>query len=304
MTLPVLYRPAVTPPLAGWALELDGWGAGGIGLSPTVDANGTCWWITSVEGWRDRPAMRVASTPRQADHGSYDAPSYLDSRIITVGGVAEATTESLAYLSADIMASVCSDPAVLYPLVVTEPGRPDRRCNVRLNDATKVGSAYGASSTVFDWSLQLRAPDPRRYAATDTVATLTLPIGAGTGLTLPITVPFTLPTTVAANRATIVNDGTFATRPVVTFYGPVTDPVIANLTTGRNLAFDLDLLAGETLAVDFDARSVILNGTVSRTYAIVPGSAWWELAPGSNDVQYAAGAGTGPAVLTYASAWI
>lgn len=296
-TLVGTYRPGTLPTTSVY-VELDGWAA------TALDGYGTEWWLTKVEGWRDRPAMRVASTPRQADHGSYDAPSYLDSRIVTVEGTAIATSEANAYLSADIVASVCADPSALYPLVVAEPGRPIRRAMVRLNDATKVSSPYGIDSTAFDWSLQLRAPDPRRYAATDTVTTLTLPIGAGTGLTLPITVPITLPTTVAANRATVVNDGTFATRPVVTFYGPVTDPVIANMTAGLNLAFDLDLLAGETLAVDFDARSVILNRTVSRAYAIVPGSAWWELAPGNTDVQYAAGAGTGPAILTYASAWI
>lgn len=304
MTLPAIYRPGtLTAPLTGWAVTLDGWAAGGT-YTGTVDNNATEWWITKCDGWRDRPAMRVASTDRQADHGSFDAPSYLASRVITVEGVAVCTSEAVAYLSADIMASVCSDPAVLYPLVVTEPGRPDRRANVRLNDATKVGEPYGAGNVAFDWSLQLRAPDPRRYADDETAITLTLPTGAGTGLTLPVTLPFTIPSGVATNVATAVNDGTFPTRPVVTFTGPVTDPAIANLTTGRTLAFTYDLAAGESLTVDFDARSVLLNGEVSRAYAIDYGSAWWDLQPGNNDVQYAAGGGTGQATITYRSAWI
>ncbi len=303
MTLPVAYRPAVTAPLVGWAVELDGWGAGGFG-TPTLDANSTEWWVTKVEGWRDRPPMRVSSTARQADHGSFDAPSYLDSRIITIEGVAICTSEVNAYLSADIMASVCSDFTGLYPLVVTEPGRPDRRAYVRINDATKVSEPYGASSVAFDWSLQLRAPDPRRYADAETDITLTLPTGAGTGLIPPLTPPLTLPSGVATNVATAVNAGTIATRPVVTFVGPVTNPAIANITQGRTLSFLLDIAAGDSLTVDFDQKSVLLNGEVSRAWAIEPGSAWFDLGPGNNDIQYQADAGTGQATIVYSSAWI
>lgn len=303
MTLPAIYRPTPGVPLTGWAVTLDGWAAGGT-FTGSVDANGTAWWITGVKGWRDRPAPRTADTDRQADHGSFDAPSYLPARIISVEGFAEATTETLGYLSADIMASVCSDTAVLYPLVVTEPGRPNRRCNVRLSAETLVGEPYGASNGTFDWSLQLRAPDPRRYADAETDIVLTLPTGAGTGLIPPLTPPILIPSGVATNVATAVNDGTFATRPVVSFFGPVTNPAIANLTTARTLAFNLDILAGDTVTVDFDAKSVLLNGEVSRAYAIAPGSAWFDLQPGNNDIQYAASAGTGQATITYRSAWI
>lgn len=303
MALPAIYRPAVTAALTGWAVQLDGWGAGGTG-TPTIDANGTEWWCTKVEGWRDRPGMRVSSTARQADHGSFDAPSYLDSRVITVEGTAIATSEANGYLSADIVASICSDFTLLYPLVVTAPGRPDRRAYVRVNDATKVSEAYGAGNVAFDWSLQLRAPDPRRYADAETDIVLTLPTGGGTGLTPPLTPPITLPSGVATNAATAVNDGTIATRPTVTFIGPVTNPAIANITQGRTLSFLLDIAAGDSLTVDFDQKSVLLNGSVSRAWAIEPGSAWFDLGPGNNDIQYQADAGTGQATIVYRSSWI
>jgi hypothetical protein len=295
---PSTYRPGIGTTLSGWSVELDGWSAG------AMDANLTEWWITAVEGWRDRPAMRVSSQARQADHGSFDAPSYLDSRIITIEGTAVCPDEDTAYLSADIMASVCQDPAVLYPLVVIEPGRPVRRANVRLNAGTKVGEPYGAGAVAFDWSLLLRAPDPRRYADTETAVTLTLPSGADAGLQIPFTVPFYIPDSgVSTNRATVINEGTFATRPVVTFVGPVGSPAIVNLTQGKTLAFDISITSGQTLVVDFASRSVLLDGTVSRAYTIAYGSAWWDLAPGSNDVQYA-GVGSGTALLTYRSSWL
>lgn len=289
------YRPA-TFPLTDIYLEVDGWAA------PALDDNGTTWVVQSVEGWNGTPETRTAGSDRQADHGSFDAPAYYGSRVITAEGFAVSPTRDLSMLAQDVMASVCGDMTRLTALIVVEPGRPARRCHVRLNAATKVAPVYGGYA--FDWSLQLKAPDPRRYADAETVITLTLPTGAGTGLTVPFTVPFSIPSSVATNAAAAVNDGTFSTRPVVTFYGPVVNPAIANLTQGRTLAFDYTVNAGETLTVDFDARSVLLNGDVSRAYAISPGSAWWEIQPGINDLQYQAGGGTGQATVTYRGAWL
>lgn len=297
LPLSATYRPPVSSYLTGWHASLDDWAAGGL------DAAGVEWWLTDAPGWRDRPAPRNSGTDRPQDHGQFDAPSYLQARIITLEGTAVAPTAEAQYLAADIISSVCADPAVLYPLVVTEPGRPARRCMVRLNDATKVSAPYG-DGTVFDWNVQLKAPDPRRYADDLTSVPLSLPASSGVGITLPVTLPFPIPTSGSSTgTATVVNAGTLATPPVVTFVGPLIDPRVANITTGRTLGLTITLDAGQTLIVDMAARTVLLGGTVSRAYTITPGSAWWDLPPGSSDLVLTGGGGAGTATVTFRSAW-
>lgn len=289
------YRPAAVN-LDGVTVTVDDWTAG------CTDAQGTDWSLTTLDGWWGTPQRRVGLAARQFDHGSFDAPAFLEPRTLTVEGVAVSTSRAAHLLARDIVACVAGlDAAVLYPLVVSESGYLDRQCMVRQSGEVKVADV---TDTVCRWSMVLVAPDPRRYAADEMVVTLTLPVGAGVGLIPPVTPPFSIPSGSATNRATVVNDGTFPTRPTVVFTGPVTNPAVANLTTSRTLAFDLTVASGESLVVDFDARSVLLNGEVSRAYAITPGSAWFDLQPGANDVQYAAAAGTGTAVLTYRSAWL
>lgn len=290
------YRPLTTT-AGDVSVELDGWAA------PAFDDYGTLWCVENMTGWNGTPDVRTAGQDRQADHGSFDAPAFYGSRVITIDGWSQSDSREANMRAQDIMASVGGqDLTGLLPLVVTEPGRPIRRCMVRLNAPTKVDPRYGGLA--FDWSLQLKAPDPFRYADAETLVTLTLPSGADAGLSLPFTVPFIIPMSgVGENRATVVNAGTFATRPTVVFQGPVTDPAIVNLTQGKTLAFNVTITSGQTLVVDFANRSVLLDGTVSRAYTIAYGSAWWDLQPGSNDVQYA-GVGSGTALLTYRSSWL
>jgi hypothetical protein len=295
MTLPALYRPTTAATTVDY-IALDGWTASGL------DAQGTEWWLSALDGWNGTPDLRLSGVDRPQDHGQFDGPSYLGSRIITAAGTAISPDRATALLARDIMSSVCSDPSQLYTLQVAEPGRPTRRCLVRLNAATKVSEVNEAG---FDWQLQLRAPDPRRYDDTETLITLTPPTGAVGGITVPLTTPFTISTSgLSTSSATATNAGTIATRPVITLYGPLVDPVIANLTAMRTLSFTLTLASGDYLEVDFDRRTVLLNGTASRTSALTSTAAWWELAPGGNDLAFTAGGGAGTAEIRFRSSWL
>lgn len=294
VTVATEYRP-IPVTVEDLSVALDDWTGG------ATDSQGTMWRVTNFEGWWSSPKPRLALSNRGADHGAFDAPAYFEPRVMTLEGVAVSPNRATHLLARDIVVSVCADPAVLYPLVVTEPDRPIRRCLVRQSAEVKVADV---SDRVCRWSMVLVAPDPFRYANAETAVTLTLPSGADAGLSLPFTVPFIIPMSgVGENRATVVNAGTFATRPTVVFQGPVTDPAIVNLTQGKTLAFNVTITSGQTLVVDFANRSVLLDGTVSRAYTIAYGSAWWDLQPGSNDIQYA-GVGSGTALLTYRSSWL
>jgi hypothetical protein len=296
VTLPAVYRPGFTP-LTGLTLTLDGW------TGPGTDTNGAEWWLSRFDGWYGTPGVRLGTADRPQDHGLFDGPSYYGGRVITAQGTTIAPDQATALLCCDILSSLCSDPSQTYTLQVTEPGRPTRRCQVRLNADIKVSDIY---YNAFDWQIALLAPDPRRYADSLTQFTLIPPASGGPGgFTFPIVFPLVIPTSgVSSSTWTATNNGTIATRPVVTMVGPLVDPQIANLTTGRTLAMTITLASTDTLVVDFDKRSITLNGTASRTSALVAGAAWWDLPPGQNLISLAAGGGAGTATVAFRSAWI
>lgn len=296
MTLPVRYRPSTSPTLAPQFMTLDSWSA------PAVDGYGVEWWLSELDGWYGTPDLRLGGSDRPLDHGQFDAPSYLSSRVITATGAALAPDVTTALQASDILSSLCWDPSQLYVLQVTEPSGQVRRAQVRLNSATKVSDLVG---NTFEWQLQLKAPDPRRYDDTLTSVTLTAPTGAVGGISAPLTVPFSISTSGAlSNSATVTNVGTIATRPVVTFAGPLVDPQLANVTAGRSLSFTITLAGGDLLVVDFDKRTVLLNGTASRSGTLTAAAAWWDLAPGGSDLTFTAGGGGGTATVTFRSAWL
>lgn len=142
------------------------------------------------------------------------------------------------------------------------------------------------------------AEDPLIYSRTLRAQTLDPAATGGGGLSSPMTSPLTSTASVAG-QALFLNDGTADTWPVLRVYGPATDPVITNATTGGVLAFTYTLGAGEFLEVRTNPRRrrILLNGTTSRWSArnFAGSTAWWPLVPGSNDLRigfatYSAGA--------------
>lgn len=296
MGVPNYYRPTFTP-AGDQYVQLDGWAA------PASDADGTAWIATEVTGWTAVTAVRLSQLERPRRHGVFDGPNFYGPRIVVVAGTTLAQTRALAIKAQDIMASVAAwDSESLFPLVVTEPGQTPRQCMVRLAAETKVSPVYGGLA--FDWNLSLTAPDPRRYDTTDTVVDLMLPAANPGGLILPTGVPLTAPLTGAVvNETTLVNNGTANMAPTVTFFGPLTNPAISNNTSGYTLSLAYTLLAGDSLVVDFEARTAMLNGTASRTYALDTSATWWDILPGANDIVFTGAAGTGYAEVRYRSAW-
>lgn len=106
----------------------------------------------------------------------------------------------------------------------------------------------------------------------------------------------------------IDNAGDAETPPRLRVTGPITNPIIDNVTTGKEIRLIYTLAEGETLDIETrpDAVDVILNGSVSRYSALdFLNSDVWELAPGVNDVRLRAASLSNPAALTvsWRDAW-
>ena len=103
----------------------------------------------------------------------------------------------------------------------------------------------------------------------------------------------------------VSNEGNFTANPTFTFAGPVTNPRVDNLTHDQSLSFTTTVADGDTLVVDTEQRTVLLNGTASRYSTLDFGSDWIEFQPGINEIRYqAATTTTTTMTTTWRSAWV
>lgn len=142
------------------------------------------------------------------------------------------------------------------------------------------------------------ATDPYRYAF-DESSVLIPRANRDGGLLVPAEEPFVFGTTGDSGLRTATNQGIYPTWPTLEISGPVTNPIVENVTTGTRLRFVIELEEADTLTV-FTAprrRAVFLNGTADRYSTKTPTSSFFALEPGPNVLRYSAsGASPGSTV--------
>ncbi|MFN2494683.1 MAG: phage tail protein [Pseudonocardiaceae bacterium] len=273
---------------------VDGWSGN------TLDGEDVEWWVTSEKGWSSSPPLRLELANRPQRDGTFDAPSFRGARVITIEGTAIAPDPDTRERAKDRLAAVLADGSSLTELTVQERALA-RRALVRLSAETKIADA---TPYTFDWSLQLTAPDPIRYGVAQHTALCGLP-QPGVGIEFPIVRwPLDFGTPSGGSMA-LGNAGTVTTWPIWTITGPCNQPVIRHASSGRSLGFGLSLHDGDVLVVDVAARTV-QQGGASRRAALLPGSTWFGLPPGTTGVEFDALRTDTPAVLSAAwrDAWI
>lgn len=251
------------------------------------------------------PELRTSDTPRPQDHGLFWGNDYFGKRVITLEVTILADTAEDATALMDALAAVWQPPApadtdAVVPLTVDLPGQVARTLDGRPRRA-----AYDLDdleSGVITATLQYDVADPRLYS-TETVVS-TAAATSGGGRTYDRVYPLVYAAGGTGGTLLVVNEGNFPSRPLLRILGPSTTPRIENVTAGRFLAADLTVAAGEFLDFDLDAHTVMLGGTASRYGSLVPGSTWWELAPGNNSIKFIAADSQGTLQLTYRSAWL
>lgn len=276
-----------------WQCELNG----------LLLGEGTPYGVLSLDGLDDLPEVRSFDDPRAGDHGAYRGTDLAGVRVVTVE-LDIVATPTVAFSDAvNALQAATVVQSAETPFAWQRPGRPKQQVFARprrraLPDDLAFQMGFGRAT------VQLLATDPRVYAQAISTGQTGLPSAAG-GRTYPRTYPLTYGAVSSANSILAVNAGNFAALPVLLITGPVDTPTVLHTTSGRFLKFALQLTAGDTLTVDLDAKSVLLNGTASRRTALTADSSWWELAPGDNTVQYTAAATTASTLtVTWRSAWL
>lgn len=125
----------------------------------------------------------------------------------------------------------------------------------------------------FDTVVPLRAADPFWYDPAGVSISFGVG-GGGTGFVVPTPVPSFIGASTLDQLFPIHYDGTYKDYPIIKIYGPITDPVITNLTTDRVISFaGITIEAGDWYTVDlrYGRKRVYRNGveTDIRTHEAI-----------------------------------
>lgn len=276
-----------------------------IQIGALVLGPNTNYIVQSIEGF-GLPDVRATDTPRPRDDGEFFGLDFMPGRTMVITAVVRGASAAEVVANLDALMAewqtISSDTATMKPLTFKFPGQDARQFKGRPRrlDAT-TARIIGNNVPVV---LEYKAADPRQFDATPDSVTVGVS-SVTSGRAYPRTYPLAFGGG-SSNAIAALNAGNYPTRPTARITGPATNPRITNSTTGEYVSFAIVLGAGDFLDVDFDSRTVVLNGTTSRYSTLTSDSTWWELAPGTTTVQFSASVSSGATALTlaWASAWI
>lgn len=274
---------------------------GGITINGSTDSNGCDWILTKESGWFGSPAIKTARTDKPAARGLFRGNEFRGGRVMTIEGTLAAPNVNALRAAQRAIAGICPDPHAQYPLTVIDENGYGLYANVAL-DGEILTTPISALSV--DFSLQLVAPDPRKFSSTPTTLTTLLASGGSGGVMYPVTYPVSYGVPGAPGAVTLTNNGTAEADPLCVLTGPLTNPSLIRGDTGDTVTYNGTLTATDTVVIDFGSGNVTLNGVNRRP--LVTALNWFSIpAQTSIDLLFRSAnvADTGRLSVTFGDAW-
>jgi hypothetical protein len=241
--------------------------------------------IVSIKGLREKPAVRSGDVPRPRQHGSFAGRTLFGERIVvatlTVFGPTIDPFETVLAKVAAAFPNV-ADPKLQLPLQFMMPGwaTPRRVTGRPTNGGWPVDADYQAHKATIP--VEITCNDPLIYDTATTTLSVGLPSPTA-GMHFPAAFDLAFGASTGGSLA-LPNAGDEPAPTVFTFTGPLTWPMIS--LGSATLGFQITLGAGDTLVVDCDARTAVLNGTASRVGTLMAGSSWLYIPPGGSSIGF------------------
>jgi hypothetical protein len=263
---------------AGTILNTDS-----IGL-PFVD-------VTSVSGLDTAP-LRTNTDEHQGTDGTYVDTPYMSMRTIVVSGTLYTDPSDPDSLLDSLRTDYESN--VVRPFYFQLPNKTLRYVNCQGGGLQyNIDQSRRIGSTPVQFTVLAGDPYIYDYPAQQAIAQISSAAGIGIGFNVAFNTGFGGPITTFP--VAISNHGTHTAYPVITLFGPMTNPVLVDAVSGITMALSITLSSGDTLVVDCRNKSVVLNGTASRRSALT-GLSWFAVpAGGSATITLGAVSGTGTA---------
>jgi hypothetical protein len=283
----VSAAPVEPPPLPALSETSVSWRALTFG-----DA-GTPYKLASIAGWDELPAFDTDTVPLPGWYGTKVAPIRFAPRTVTLAGFTfDRVARDALQITLRAGTAPLQDSLVTEPLTISEAGMTlsaDARIVRVSND--KEGWSLGR----FGWAAQWLCSDPVRYGPSQTsTAVIALPVD---GIVYPITYPVTYPANPPSGSVTVNNQGTASAAAVYRLVGPLTQPGIANVDTGKRVEYNLTLAVGDELVIDTAQQAAFLNGEYRTQTATSDLTSDLEIPAGKSTLQALGDVGAGGAPL-------
>ena len=245
--------------------------------------------VLQIDGLEALPALRVQDSDRGYQDGMFSGRDFFSGRTITV------TIQILSGNGLTAQANYNLLRAALQPQQTgTTPlqfqlsaGENLQFINARVRKAISTidpDYTYGKIKAQFDFF----CPDFRYYD--NTTQTATMAVTQPLGRTYNRTYNLTFGGGSQTQTATVTNNGDTTTYPIITIYGPITNPVVGSTTSGQNLSFNYTMIQSDIISIDLQNKTVLLNGNPARNLLL--GSSQWFAAPPGTNLYYFTGTGT------------
>lgn len=274
-----------------------------------ADSTGCMWLADAEKGWSGGPPPRPLRVNKPYSQGVFRSPDFYGARVITLAGNVWAPDSASRRNAEHKLAAAFSDPGALYELhCIEETGELLAYCEL---DGAVTIQQLGLYD--FAWSIQLAAPDPRKYSAAANSSTTNLPMTTGgldwvTGGGLNWVTGGGLNWgTVTSNGSVIMtNNGTADTWPTYTVAAganALVTPGITITVSGNTLFYNNTLAAGDTLVITTNpnSRSVILNGQSDRRASLT--IAQWASIPANSTVSATFSSAVYSSTATLTASW-
>jgi hypothetical protein len=246
------------------------------------------------------PDRRTADVDNPTDDGGFPGVDLFGTRTVSIEAGIRTPDDPGAAL--DLLAqlqqvtgddSIRKTAGALAVLRAKWPGRDVKRLYGRWRRA----EALSMSQAVYGWipvTLEFAATDPRWHADDSQALVLPLDISNDTqGFTAPMVAPITTGVSNPSERpGWVTNSGDVAAWPQLRLDGPVTNPKVWVVETGRYLQLQTSLAAGEWLDIETrpGTRWVLRNGSGNAAPALTAGSRMdlFRIPPGTSEIRWTA----------------
>jgi hypothetical protein len=225
------------------------------------DEFGAVWKVHEIEHWLEPAETTGTVEQREYSDGGYADEAFDRPKIIVLKGRVSAPDRA-GVLAALGRLREAIPKSVLAPITVGDVDGFSHRM-VRQDGQPLLPKPNDRIGT---FNVQLIAPDSRRHSGDGSGPSYTVEVALPSeqgGLAAPFTLPVAVDATVISGSVDVTNVGDAAPKVIANIIGPAPQPTITT-TNGQAMKFDLTVAAGDFLEVDFDKRTVKLNGVASR----------------------------------------
>lgn len=267
---------------------------------------GSQYQIQSVDGLESLPGIRNQDDNRGYADGMFSGRDFLGGRYISIIFNTFASTTASAQANYNLIQQALlpqsSGTTPLYFILSNAGEEQVVYARVRgLNTIVDPNYTYGYITS----QVQFFCPDPNYYNSNTQTATLAY--SNPTGRIYNRVYNLVYGGGSATLTTSVDNNGWATTYPLITLYGPITNPVLGNSTQNAQLNFNVAMSSADVLVVDLQNKLVTLNGNPARN-TLISGT-WFSASPGNNQFYLSGNAGSTlvgvtEAVVTWQSAFI